>query len=87
MNVWNLEIAFVGSPPSDENWERAEAIVAGLRQRVPDWRVGERAGALWMLEYGMTEDTVDQAIADVKRTLIGIDGDAPELLRVGRASR
>jgi hypothetical protein len=83
VNVWNLHIAFIGSPPSDENWDRAEKIVEELRQR--DQRVGDQAGAFWTFDYGMTEATAEQAIADIEGKLTEIDGDALTLLRVGLA--
>lgn len=78
MNAWNFDIAYIGG--GDPQWARAQEIVAELASK--DGRVGERAGAYWTFDYGMTELEQEAAAAEVKRMLADIDLAANALLDV-----
>jgi hypothetical protein len=80
VNTWELAIEFTGTPPTDEKWSQASAIVAELRRRDP--RVAERVGSFWPVDYGATDETLEQAIHSVERALAEVDESAPDLLKV-----
>lgn len=76
--VWNFEIAYIGA--GDAQWERAQEIVATLAEK--DGRVGERYGAFWPFDYGMTELDQEGARQDVRQLLSSIDLAANAILDV-----
>jgi hypothetical protein len=80
VNTWELAIEFTGTPPTDEKWSQAAAIVAELRRRDP--RVAERVGSFWPVAYGATDETLEEAISSVERALTDINEAAPDLLKV-----
>ena len=79
MNTWVLEICFNGN--GDEEWERAQAVVAELRER--DERVGGRKGVFWRVDVPQTEGSPEECITELERALAQIDESAPSLLAVG----
>jgi hypothetical protein len=80
VNTWELAIEFTGSPPTDANWAQAVAIVSELKRR--DARVAERVGSFWPVDYGTTDESLEEAIKAVEQALAEVNETAPELLRV-----